>query len=124
MKNASLAKWERALRRLEQRVAQAADEGVHVAATELASRSEANAPKDEGELARSIKVVKVHGSRHGTVVYEVVATARHALPVEFGRRTGRGFVPPRPFMRRARNQLKRRVNRIIARPIARAIKTA
>jgi hypothetical protein len=72
--------------------------GVRVLAEFLADRARVYCPVDTGELRDSIHVVsEADGMRH-----HVVATAKHAEPVEFGHTMANGrFHPPNPFMRKA-----------------------
>lgn len=72
-------------------------DAARIAAEFVAGRARSYCPVDTGELLASIKVVS---SMNGTV-WHVVATARHARPVEFGSLHGNRWIAPNPFMRRA-----------------------
>lgn len=72
--------------------------GLRELAEFVADQARLRCPVDTGELKNSIHVVsEADGLKH-----HVVATARHAEPVEFGHtmRNGR-FYPPNPFLRMA-----------------------
>lgn len=75
---------------------------MRAAAEFMADRAAYYCPVDTGELRSSIGVLTSLGGGDGELVYKVVATARHAAPVEYGHYTARGlFVAPNPFMRQA-----------------------
>lgn len=63
----------------------------------IVERAIYHAPEDTGELKRSIKAIPTLGGR----VWNVVAEADHAPPVEYGSLHGNTWIKPNPFMRRA-----------------------
>lgn len=72
--------------------------GIRALAEHVAAMARVYCPVDTGTLRASIQVIsEADGSRH-----HVIATAKHAEPVEFGhRKRNGGFHPPNPFMRKA-----------------------
>lgn len=76
----------------------AAEETAEKAAEFMAAKAREYCPVDTGELRASIAVLKASGS----ATYHVVATAEHAIFVEYGSHHPSGlWIPPNPFMRRA-----------------------
>jgi hypothetical protein len=98
---------------LRERLAAEHRAGIRALAEFVAERARMYCPVDTGELRASIQVVsEADGMRH-----HVIASARHAEPVEWGYRhylSGRQ-VPPQPFLRKSLNDGMRAMPQFLGR---------
>lgn len=92
--------------------------GAEMAAQYVAGRARVYCPVDTGKLRASIDVESTQGGAR----WNVVVTARHAKPVEFGsthHTAGSSyFIPPNPFFRRAMADGRREFPLILGKAMA------
>lgn len=82
---------------VKKQIEQAGVQAAKECAEYIVERAIFHAPEDTGELKESIKAIPTLGGKH----WNVVATADHAPPVEYGSLHGSTWIAPVPFLRRS-----------------------